>query len=274
MEPARASLAQLILFERATGRAPPRTGPSQGGAKPLRAVLQRLPVLLAPTYDAKGRPMSGQGRPNGGQWRPTGCQGEAKVGQIDANERPTKASIMFLMKYTALRPGPGSPGGGNTRSWLRGLSQKQSSRSRVVYILDYDAPPASIMFCMKYTALRPGPGSPGGAIGRPKGGQWRPTGCQGEANVGQIDANERPNKASIMFCMKYTALRPGPGSPGGVLMVLWLHVIWFFKPLSRHRPTITDCSTDIRHQQIRWTKVLGSRVYVLVSRVYGFGSRV
>ena len=166
----RASLAQLILFERATGRAPPRTGPSQGGAKPLRAVLQRLPVLLAPTYDAKGRPMSGQGRPNGGQWRPTGCQGEA--------------------------------------------------------------------------------------------------------NVGQIDANERPNKASIMFCMKYTALRPGPGSPGGVLMVLWLHVIWFFKPLSRHRPTITDCSTDIRHQQIRWTKVLGSRVYVLVSRVYGFGSRV
>ena len=77
-----------------------------------------------------------------------------------------------------------------------------------------------------------------------------------------------------MFCMKYTALRPGPGSPGGVLMVLWLHVIWFFKPLSRHRPTITDCSTDIRHQQIRWTNVLGSRVYVLVSRVYGFGSRV
>ena len=74
--------------------------------------------------------------------------------------------------------------------------------------MDYEAPPASIMFCMKYTALRPGPGSPEGAIWRPKGGQWKPMGCQGEANVGQIDANESaPDRA-----LPRTGLRPGPDS--------------------------------------------------------------
>ena len=43
-------------------------------------------------------------------------------------------------------------------------------------------------------------------------------------------------------------------------MVLWLYVIWFFKPMSRHRPPTTDCNTDRRHQHRRPTKVFGSRV--------------